>query len=96
MPGAWNKLTSDALMHSIRHMPRTTVDLDALILRQLKRRAREEGKSLGDVISEIVAPSLAATPPPKRPRLHWHTSRMGPPNVDLEDKDALRRALDER
>ena len=80
-------------MHSIRHMPRTTVDLDALILRQLKRRAREEGKSLGDVISEIVAPSLAATP---RSPLHWHTSRMGPPNVDLEDKDALRRALDER
>lgn len=89
-------MTSDALMHSIRHMPRTTVDLDALILRQLKRRAREEGKSLGDVISEIVAPSLAATPPPKRPPLHWHTSRMGPPKVDLEDKDALRRALDER
>jgi hypothetical protein len=84
-------------MHNIRHVPRTTVDLDALILHQLKLRAREEGKSLGEVISEIVAPSLAATPPPTRPPLlHWHTSRMGPSNVDLEDKDALRRALDER
>ncbi|HEX9122480.1 MAG TPA: antitoxin [Actinomycetota bacterium] len=75
-------------------MPRTTVNLDPSVLRGLKRRAQAEGKSLGDVISEIVAPALdreqrASTPP----RLRWHTARMGPPKVDLEDEEAVRAAL---
>ncbi len=75
-------------------MPRTTVNIDASVLRALKRRAAEEGKSLGDVISEVVAAALASNRPTKRSsRLRWRTAQMGPPKVDLEDKEAVRVAL---
>jgi len=75
-------------------MPRTTVNIDASVLRALKRRAAEEGKSLGDVISEVVAPALASNRPTNRSsRLRWRTAQMGPPKVDLEDMEAVRVAL---
>jgi len=74
-------------------MPRTTVNLDASVLRALRRRAAEEGRSLGDVISEILAPALAADKRKETPPLRWHTAPMGPPRVDLEDKEAVRLAL---
>lgn len=64
------------------------------MLRELKRRAKAESKSLGDVVSEIVGPALAHTASTKRARgFRWRTARMGPPLVDLEDKEAVRRAL---
>ena len=77
-------------------MPRTTVDLDASVLRELKRRARSEGKSLGRVASEILSGALRGDPeqPPPAP-LVWSSRRMGA-LVDLEDKEALSRALDGR
>jgi hypothetical protein len=40
-------------------MPRTTVNIDASVLREVKRRARAQGKSIGDVVSELVGPVLA-------------------------------------
>ncbi len=76
-------------------MARTTVNLDPSVLRGLKQRARNEGKSIGQVISEILGPALAqggGTGEP--PAFHWHTAPMGPPRVDLEDKEAVRQALD--
>jgi plasmid stability protein len=75
-------------------MPRTTVNLDASVLRALKRRAAAQGKSLGDVISEVVAPALASDGHTSRPsRFRWRTAHMGPSKVDLEDKEAIRMAL---
>jgi plasmid stability protein len=74
-------------------MPRTTVNLDASVLRALKRRAADEGKSLGDLISQILAPELSRGKVRREPRrFRWGTARMEP-RVDLEDKEALRRAL---
>ena len=73
-------------------MPRTTVDIDASVLRELKGRAKRERKSLGSVISEIVAPALAERPR-ARGSLRWESAAMGA-RIDLEDKEALRRALD--
>jgi plasmid stability protein len=78
-------------------MPRTTVNLDASVLRDLKRRAKDEGKSLGDVISQILAATLtkgSRTPTPSA--IRWHAAPMGPPKVDLEDKEAVRQALGNR
>lgn len=76
-------------------MPRTTLDLDASVLRELRRRGAREHKSMGTVASELLAVVLA------QPReeaetapLRWVSRRMGTPLVDLEDKEALRRALD--
>ncbi len=79
-----------------RIMPRTTVNLDASVLRELKRRARNEHKSMGDLVSELVGPALAGrSSPRKTARFGWRTARIGPPRVDLEDKEAVRRALEE-
>ena len=75
-------------------MPRTTLDLDPTVLRELKRRAKAEGRSLGDLVSEIVAPALAAPLSRRAARFGWRTARMGPPRVDLEDKEAVRGALE--
>ncbi len=71
---------------------RTTIDLDPTVLRELKLRASEERKSLGQVASELLAPAL------KRQRSSagdfvWTPAR-GHLLVDLEDKDALYRVLD--
>ena len=75
-------------------MPRTTIDIDAHVLRKLKKRQRLEGKSLGSVVSELLAASLKDQPEPDRGRLRWKTARMGA-RVDLDDKDALWRKLGE-
>jgi hypothetical protein len=78
-------------------MPRTTLNLDASVLREAKRRARDEGKSVGDVISELVGPALAQTNRTgRRSEFRWRTARMGPANVDLEDKEAVRQALEQQ
>ncbi len=78
-------------------MPRTTLNLDASVLREAKRRAKGQGKSLGDVISEMLGPALSRpSQKSRRPKLHWRSSRMGPPKVDLEDKEAVRQALGDR
>jgi hypothetical protein len=77
-------------------MPRTTLNLDASVLREVKRRARDQGKSVGDVISEIVGPALAQRTRTVHPELRWRTARMGPAKIDLEDKEAVRQALGDR
>lgn len=77
-------------------MPRTTVDIDAPILRELKRLQAREGHSLGRVISELVAEALAVrkTPGPDAPALAWIARPMAS-RFDLADKDAVLDAMDE-
>ena len=74
-------------------MPRTTIDLDPTVLRELKRRARREGKSLGRLASEVLGAALAPEAPPAPPPLAWSARPMGA-RVDLEDAEAVRRALE--
>jgi hypothetical protein len=76
-------------------MPRTTLDLDGSILDQLRRRAANEGKSMGQVASERLAVGLGEGEPAEQRPLRWPSKRMGKPRVDLQDKDALWKALDE-
>jgi hypothetical protein len=76
-------------------MPRTTLDLDASVLRELRLRGRRQRKSLGVVASELLAEALASSDPTREsPEFHWTTADLGAPVVDLEDKDALHAALD--
>ena len=70
-------------------MARTTLNLDAAILRELKRRARAEGKSIGELVSELLAPALSTTSSRRAARFTWHAAPMGPAKVDLEDKEAV-------
>jgi plasmid stability protein len=75
-------------------MARTTLDLDPNVTDQLRTRARREGKSMGQVASETLAQAFAEPPLETRP-FEWTTHDLGRPMVDLEDKDALYRTLDE-
>jgi len=77
-------------------MARTTLDLDTTVLRELRRRGQREGKSMGQVASELLARAVAepdASPAP----FAWIAGDLGVPYVDLEDHEAVRLALnDER
>jgi hypothetical protein len=82
-------------MLASRIMTRTTVDIDAAVLRELKRRQQRENKTLGRLVSELLAGALGDGPEQTPPPFGW-TSRPMSARVDLEDKEAVRRALDER
>lgn len=76
-------------------MARTTVDIDATVLRDLKRLQKRDGKPLGQLISELVAAALAReeTTEADLPPFTWTARPMGA-RIDLEDKEAVRAALD--
>jgi hypothetical protein len=74
-------------------MTRTTIDLDASVLEQLRRRAAIEHKSMGQLASEQLAVTLREKAPSLAPP-NWPIKRMGRPKVDLGDKEAVRKALE--
>jgi hypothetical protein len=76
-------------------MPRTTVDIDASLLRELKRRQERERKTLGQLISELLAKAIESEDTTAAPQFGWVTRDLQP-RIDLDDKDALWSALDER
>jgi len=77
-------------------MSRTTIDIDAPILEEIRRIHRDESKSMGRVVSDLLAEALAnkrekeESPSP----FSWQSRPLGA-RIDLEDKDALYRALEE-
>lgn len=75
-------------------MSRTTLDLDASVLEQLRRRATRERKSMGQVASEQLALAMRVGAEAGPEPLSWPSTRMGKPKVDLEDRDAVWRALE--
>lgn len=75
-------------------MPRTTVDIDASVLRELKKRQERERKTLGQLISELVAKAIESEDDTTAP-FTW-VSKDLQPRVDPEDKDALWSMLDEK
>ena len=86
-----------SLLLTSRIVPRTTLDLEASVLRELKARGRTERKSIGTVASELLAAAMAPDRrPAAAPAFRWTSRDRGTPSVDLEDKDALHRALDGR
>ena len=76
-------------------MPRTTIDLDTTVLRELRRRSTQEGKSMGQVASELLARAVAEPADVSAADFTWSTADLGLPLVDLEDPEAVRRVLDE-
>ena len=72
---------------------KTTLDIDDHIHRELKRRQAKEGKSLGRLVSDLLAQALkeiAASTDAPRPT--WITKPMEA-RVNLSDKEAVYRAL---
>jgi len=75
---------------------RTTVDIDEAILKDLKKIQQKEGRSLGRLISDLLAQALGerkSAKNPPRPR-QWISKTMGA-RVDLEDHDALYSAMEQ-
>ncbi len=75
-------------------MARTTIDLDPAVLGELKRRGAREGKTMGQIASELLARAVAEDADVPAPEFAWMTASLGAPLVDLEDREALRRTLD--
>ena len=73
---------------------RTTLDIDDPILREVKAIHEREGRSIGAIVSELLAEALARRRPSRpRPSFRW-TSRPMKSLVDLTDKEAVHAALD--
>lgn len=74
---------------------RTTIDIDDPILKEVKSLRRKEGKSLGRIVSGLLADGLrahrSARKQPGPPR--W-IARAMTPRVDLGDKDAVYAAME--
>ena len=74
---------------------RTTVDIDTPVMKDLKKIRQKEGKSLGRLISDLLAQALgerkSAKAPTKPPK--WISKRMGA-RIDLADHEALYAAME--
>lgn len=75
-------------------MSRTTLDIDKPILEEVKRLQNKEKKSMGRIVSDLLADALASRRKAKTTtRFKWNDRAMGA-KVDLADKDALYQVLD--
>lgn len=72
-------------------MPRTTLNLDAAVLRELKRRQKKDRRPLGDIVSDLLTRVLREGSRDATP-FEWVTKPMGL-LVDLEDKDEVERRI---
>jgi len=73
---------------------RTTLDIDDPILREVKAIHEREGRSMGAIVSELLAEALVRRRPARaRASLRW-ISRPMKPLIDLTDKEAVHAALD--
>jgi len=68
---------------------RTTLDIEAVVLKDLRELQKREGGTLGELVSRLLAEALAKRPrKPAPPALEWTTRPMGA-LVDLADKDVV-------
>lgn len=79
-----------------RIMPRTTLNLDASVLSELRRLQREKNKPMGQLASELLARALSQRRGGQQPPevFNWVSAPMRA-RVDLEDDEAVAAALDE-
>ncbi len=73
---------------------RTTIDLDPVVLAALKERQSAEKKTLSVLVSELLAVALAQESAAAAPTISWPSAPMGA-RIDIEDRDALWKVLDE-
>lgn len=77
-------------------MARTTIDIDTPILKDLKRLQKRERKSLGRLVSDLLAEALARyrSGSLEDRELRWRSQRMNA-LIDIADKEAVYAALDD-
>lgn len=72
------------------------MDIDASVLRELRKRQQRERKTLGQLVSELLAKAMESEDDHTAARPLTWVARDLQPRIDLEDKEALWSALDER
>ncbi len=77
-------------------MARTTLDIDTPLLKDLKRLQKKQKKSLGRLVSDLLAEALAQhrSGPRRTEPFEWASQDMKP-LVDVDDKERLYAVLDE-
>lgn len=70
-------------------MARTTIDIDDRVLRELKRKAADEGRTLQAVTNDLLKRALhPQTSPPFSLRVQGWSADLQP-GVDILDRDSL-------
>lgn len=64
---------------------RATIDIDPVVLAAVRERQRKEGKSLGAMVSELLAVALAQDARPARREFHWPSAPMASLRADPDD-----------
>ena len=78
----------------VSHM-KTTLEIDATVMAQLKREAARQGRTMSDLVETALR--LLFRPPKVRRELPALPSfKSGGALVDVADRDALYRAMEER
>jgi hypothetical protein len=75
---------------------RTTVDIDDPILKDLKKIQEKEGKSLGRLVSDLLAQAIRERQSPKasdKPA-RWISKALGA-RIDLADREAVYAAMEQ-
>ncbi len=75
---------------------RTTVDIDEPVLKDLKKIQQKDGRSLGRLISDLLAQALGERKSAKAPirAPQWISKTMGA-RIDLADREALYAAMEQ-
>ena len=75
-------------------MARTTIDIDDPILKEIRAIQKREGRSMGKIVSQLLAEALIEQKASaKTPKFKW-ISRPMRSLVDISDKDEVYRILD--
>ncbi len=75
-------------------MMRTTLDIEGVVLRELREIQKREGGTLGSIASRLLAEALGrGARRAASPAFRW-TARKMEARVDLVDKDAVYAILD--
>lgn len=75
-------------------MMRTTLNIDTPLLRELKRRQAVEGKSLGRLVSDLLARALKEDAERTAPDPSSWIAKPMVARVNLADKEEVYRVLD--
>ena len=73
---------------------RTTLDIDDPVLRELKKLQASENKSVGRLVSDLLAPALKEHARPAAPRSPSWIAKPMRARVNLSDKEAVYGALE--
>jgi hypothetical protein len=77
---------------------RATIDLDDILLDELKQEAAHRGSTLRELVNDLLRQALAAPAPKAKYRFNWKPHRGGriQPGVRLDDRNSLFDLMDGR